>query len=77
MSRPHFHPNDRFITAISGTCGVGTGSKFDPHSTMPLPLGTVVTHFARQIHYDGAKDEDAVLEIVGMGPATATPAETR
>jgi hypothetical protein len=77
MSRPHFHPNDRFITVISGTWWVGTGSKFDPDSTVPLPPGTVVTHFAKQIHYDGAKDEDAVLEIVGMGPATSTPAETR
>jgi hypothetical protein len=77
MSHPHFHPNDRFITVISGTWWVGTGPRFDPDSTVPLPPGTVVTHFAKQIHYDGAKDEDAVLEIVGMGPATATPAETR
>jgi hypothetical protein len=28
----------------------------------------VVTHFARQFHYDGAKDEPVVLEIVGEGP---------
>src|SRR5215469_14440221 len=26
MSRPHFHPNDRFITVLSGTWWVGTGS---------------------------------------------------
>jgi hypothetical protein len=25
------------------------------------------------VHYDGAKDEDAVLLIVGDGPATSTP----
>jgi hypothetical protein len=77
MSRPHFHPNDRFITVISGTWWVGTGSKFDPDSTVPMPPGTFVTHFGKQIHYDGAKDEDAVLEIVGEGPATSTPAETK
>jgi hypothetical protein len=77
MSRPHFHPNDRFITVLSGTWWVGTGSKYDPNSTVPMPAGTVVTHFGKQIHYDGAKDEDAVLEIVGMGPATNTPAETK
>jgi hypothetical protein len=77
MSRPHFHPNDRFITVISGTWWVGTGSKFDPNSTVPMPPGTFVTHFGKQIHYDGAKDEDTILEIVGMGPATNTPAETR
>jgi hypothetical protein len=29
------------------------------------------------VHYDGAKDEPAVLEIVGEGPATATPAEQK
>jgi hypothetical protein len=77
MSRPHFHPNDRFITVISGTWWVGTGSKYDPNSTVPMPPGTFVRHIAKQIHYDGAKDEDTVLEIVGEGPATTTPAETK
>ena len=77
MSHPHFHPNDRFITVISGTWWVGTGSKYDPDSTVALPAGTFVTHFGKQIHYDGAKDGDAVLEIVGEGPATPTPAETK
>jgi hypothetical protein len=77
MSRPHFHPNDRFITVISGTWWVGTGSKFDPESTVAMPAGTFVTHFGKQIHYDGAKDVPAVLEIVGEGPATATPAEVK
>jgi hypothetical protein len=77
MSHPHFHPNDRFITVISGTWWVGTGAKFDPATTVPLPAGTFVTHFGKQIHYDGAKDGEAVLEIVGEGPATATPAEIK
>ena len=31
FSRPHFHPNDRYVTfVISGTWWVGTGNKFDP-----------------------------------------------
>jgi hypothetical protein len=77
MSHPHFHPNDRFITVLSGTWWVGTGTKFDPDSTVALPPGTFVTHFGKQVHYDGAKDGDAVLEIVGEGPAMATPAETK
>jgi hypothetical protein len=77
MSRPHFHPNDRFITVLSGTWWVGTGSKFDPESTVPMPAGSFVTHFAKQVHYDGSKDAEAVIEIVGEGPATATPAETK
>jgi hypothetical protein len=74
MSRPHFHPNDRFITVLSGTWWVGTGSTYDPDSTTPMPAGSFVTHFGKQIHYDGAKDEECILEIVGMGPATSTRA---
>ena len=77
MSRPHFHPNDRYVTVVSGTWYVGTGSKYDPPSTKPVPAGSFVTHYAKQIHYDGAKDQEVVLEIVGMGPDTATPAEAK
>jgi hypothetical protein len=75
MSHPHFHPNDRFITVLSGTWWVGTGSKFDPDHVVPLRAGSFVTHYGKQVHYDGAKDEDCMLEVVGMGPATVTPAE--
>lgn len=77
MSHPHWHPHDRFITVISGTWWVGAGPKFDPDKTVPFPAGSFITHFGKQIHYDGAKDSEAVLEIVGEGPATATPAEAK
>jgi quercetin dioxygenase-like cupin family protein len=77
MSRPHFHPNDRFITVLKGTWWVGTGTKYDPDSTVAMPAGTFVTHFAKGIHYDGAKNEEAVLLIVGEGPATNTRAEEK
>jgi hypothetical protein len=77
MSRPHFHANDRFITVISGTWWCGTGTKYDPASTVPVPAGSFVTHVGKGIHYDGAKEGDVVLQIVGMGPATSTPAEVK
>ena len=77
MSHPHFHPNDRFITVISGTWWVGTGTKFAPDATVPMQAGSFVTHFGKQIHYDGAKLGETVLEVVGEGPATATPAEEK
>jgi quercetin dioxygenase-like cupin family protein len=73
MSRPHTHPYDRHIVVLSGTWWVGTGKDYSPDTTTPLPAGTVVTHLANQFHYDGAKDEPAVLEIVGEGPQYATP----
>jgi hypothetical protein len=77
FSHPHFHPNDRYITVVKGTWWVGSGRKFDPNNTVPMPAGSFVTHFGKQVHFDGAKDEDAVLLIVGEGPATATPAEDK
>lgn len=30
-----------------------------------MPAGSFVTHFGKQVHWDGAKDEDAVLLIMG------------
>jgi hypothetical protein len=77
MSRPHFHQHDRYVTVLAGTWWVGTGTKYDPDSTVAMPTGSYVTHFGKQIHYDGAKDEEVTLEIVGEGPQTPTPAEVK
>ena len=77
FSRPHFHPNDRYIVVLQGTWWVGSGPKFDPANTTPMPAGSFVTHFGKQVHWDGAKDEDAVLLIMGEGPATSTAAEEK
>jgi hypothetical protein len=77
LSRPHFHPNDRFITVLSGTWWVNTGRKYDPDHMKPVPVGSFVTHYANEVHYDGAQDGDVVLEIVGMGPGTLIPAEDK
>jgi len=60
---------------LKGTWWVGTGNKFDPANTVPMPAGTFVTHFGKQVHWDGAKDEDAIILIVGEGPATITRVE--
>ena len=77
MSRPHFHPHDRWITVLSGTWWVGTGETFDPQSTVPVPAGSFVLHNGKGIHYDGAKQGDVILMIHGEGPATSVPAEKK
>ena len=76
-SRPHSHPNDRFITVLKGTWWVNTGSNYDPDGMKPVPTGSFVVHYGGQVHYDGAKDEECILQIVGMGPATSTSAERK
>jgi quercetin dioxygenase-like cupin family protein len=70
FSRPHFHPNDRFITVLDGTWWMGSGTNFDPDNSVPLPAGTFVTHVGKGIHWDGAKDEDTTILIFGDGPST-------
>ncbi len=77
MSRPHFHANDRFFVVLSGTWWMGTGEKFDPDTTVPAPAGSYVIHYANRIHYDGAKGEETIIQVWGMGPATSTPAEKK
>jgi len=68
---------DRFFVVLSGTWWMGTGERFDPDATVPAPAGTYVIHYAGKVHYDGAKDEETVIQVWGMGPATSTPAEKR
>jgi len=76
-SRPHFHPNDGFVTVMKGTLWVGTGEKFDTNNMVAMRTGTFMQHFGKQIHYQGAKEDEMTIVVVGQGPATATPAEEK
>jgi hypothetical protein len=77
MSRPHSHSTERYITVLSGTWWIGTGPTYDPASTHPVPAGTYVVDRPNELHYDGAKDTECVLEIVGTGPMTTTQAAAK
>ncbi len=70
-------PYNRFFVVLSGTWWMGTGETFDPESTVPAPAGSYVIHYANKVHYDGAKAEETIIQVWGMGPATSTPAEKR
>lgn len=74
FSKPHFHPSDRFFVVISGTWWVGTGNIYNPEKTVPVPAGSYVIHKAGQVHFDGAKGEEAIIQVSGIGPVTSTPA---
>jgi quercetin dioxygenase-like cupin family protein len=69
MTRPHFHPEDRHAIVIKGTWYTGTGDTFDPDSTVGLKPGSYMKHPARAHHFDGAKDEEVVLQLIGYGPS--------
>jgi quercetin dioxygenase-like cupin family protein len=72
FSRPHFHNTDRYAYVLSGTWWVSSNDTFDTDKTYPMPAGSVVTDLANTVHFDGAKDGEALLELVGMGPVTTT-----
>ena len=72
MSMPHFHPEDRLVTVLKGTWWMGEGPNFEPGNTVPIRPGGYVMHPAGAAHYDGAKDEEVILQIVGMGPSGTT-----
>jgi len=74
MSQPHSHSTARYIYVVSGTWWVGTGSTYQPDKTVPVHAGSYVVDQPNELHYDGAKDEECVLYLVGMGPMTTTQA---
>jgi len=70
FSTPHYHSTDRHVTVIRGTWYTGTGDSFDREDTVPLSPGSYMMHPAGAMHYDGARDEEVIVEIKGIGPVT-------
>jgi quercetin dioxygenase-like cupin family protein len=79
-SRPHYHDQDRYVTVIKGTWYVALGpdaDTYDPSKMTAMKPGSFVFHPAFGHHYDGAKDEEAVVRIMGMGPVSTVNLEKR
>lgn len=74
-SRPHFHDQDRFVTVIKGTWWTDEGDVFRPDKMVPIKEGGFMYHPANYHHYDGAKDEEVVVQIMGMGPVKTVQTE--
>jgi quercetin dioxygenase-like cupin family protein len=73
MSRNHFHPEDRHAVVLKGTWYTGTGDEFAPGKTVAVKTGGYMKHPAGAHHFDGAKDEEVILQIIGFGPSATTP----
>ena len=71
-NQPHFHPDDRIATVISGTLYVGFGEQFDESKMKALPAGSIWTEPAKQPHFVWAKDGEVVIQIIGNGPSGVT-----
>jgi len=74
-SRPHYHSTARYITVIKGTWWVSSGPEsdiYDPDNMQSIPAGTFVYQPPNGHHYDMAKDEEVIVQIMGMGPVVTT-----
>ena len=72
FSPPHFHPEERQIVVLKGTWWVGAGPKWDRDGMTPVSVGSMAVHHPNKVHYDGAKDEEAILQLIGVGPSGTT-----
>ena len=72
MSRPHYHPDERYIIVLRGTWYTDEGEVFRPTATVALKPGDFMRHPKDGPHYDGALDEDTWVAISGYGPTHAT-----
>jgi quercetin dioxygenase-like cupin family protein len=70
--QPHFHPDDKIVTVISGTLLMGYGARFDETMMKALPPGSVWTEPAGQPHYVWARDGDVLIQVVGANGPTGT-----
>ena len=72
MSRPHYHPDERYVIVLRGTWYTDEGEVFRPNQTVALKPGDFMRHPKGGPHYDGALDEDTWIAISGYGPTNAT-----
>jgi len=76
--QPHFHPDERVVTVMSGTLYMGYGEQFDESAMKALPAGSIWTEPAKQPHFVWAKEGDVIVQVVGgNGPSGVTRIEPK
>src|SRR5580658_9314384 len=76
-SNPHYHSQDRHVTVIKGVWYMGTGDKADISTAVALKAGSYAYHPAHAMHWDGAGAEEAIVQIIGMGPVETVQADAK
>jgi quercetin dioxygenase-like cupin family protein len=68
---PHSHPDDRYITVLSGELHLGLGTTAEPDKTKAYPAGSFFIAPAGVAHYVVVKNSEVAFQEDGVGP-TAT-----
>ena len=71
-SAPHFHSQDRHATVIKGVWWTGIGPELDFKKAVPMKVGAYMLHPAGGVHWDGAGEEEVIVQIIGVGPVETT-----
>ena len=65
---PHWHPEDRIYTVISGVFYIGLGDQFDPNKLEAYPPGAVVVLPGNTPHFHWAKSGEYITQVSAIGP---------
>jgi quercetin dioxygenase-like cupin family protein len=71
---PHMHPDQRVAVVLSGSMLFGYGNAFDETKLTQMNAGSTWTEPPNTAHFGWAKDEDVVIQVVGLGPSGTAPA---
>ena len=74
-SKPHYHDQDRYVTVIKGTWWTGKGDVYKPETMVSIKPGGFMFHPAGYHHYDEARDEEVIVQIMGPGPVKTVQCE--
>jgi hypothetical protein len=72
MTMPHYHNNARLVAVVQGTWYAGTDTQFDSDNTTGIKQGGYMLHPKGGVHFDGAKEQAAIVQITGTGPNKTT-----
>ena len=64
---PHWHPQDVYVTVISGTLGIGMGDKFDRTKGELVKTGGFIREPSKMHHYAWTQGP-TVIQVYGEGP---------
>ena len=65
---PHWHPEDRVYTVISGVFYIGLGEQFDEDKLEAHPPGAVIVLPGSTYHFHWARSGEYVTQVSGIGP---------
>ena len=65
---PHWHPEDRIYTVISGVFYIGLGDQFDVEKLVAYPPDAVIILPGNTCHFHWAKSGEYITQVTAIGP---------